>query len=77
MNLEKKSGNINAYLVEAKNAYVQNESSSISKLPEINFGNMANDGGYLLLSEQEKEKLLRFEPSTKEFIRDFKGAWNS
>jgi hypothetical protein len=72
--LEKRSNNINPYLVDAKNTYVQSRSKPISKFPEINFGSMANDGGNLLLSEDEKNKLLELEPKSEPLLKNLVGA---
>jgi hypothetical protein len=38
------------------------------------FGNMPNDGGNFLLTEEEKNRILEKEPSIKELIRPFLGA---
>ncbi|MFS4455888.1 class I SAM-dependent DNA methyltransferase [Maribacter sp. 2304DJ31-5] len=72
--LEKKTNNINPYLVDAKNTYVQNRSNPLSKVPEINFGSMANDGGNLLLTEKEKNELLKVEPKSEPLIKNLVGA---
>jgi hypothetical protein len=34
----------------------------------MNFGNMPNDGGGLILSEDEKNELLHQNPNAKKFI---------
>ena len=47
--------NINAYLIDGKDIFIKSRGNAISNLPEINFGSMANDGGNLLLSEEEKD----------------------
>jgi hypothetical protein len=35
----------------------------------MNFGNMPLDGGHLLLSDEEKEKLIKIEPKAKKYIK--------
>ncbi|RZL44206.1 MAG: class I SAM-dependent DNA methyltransferase, partial [Pedobacter sp.] len=72
--IEKKANNINPYLVDSKNIFILNRSTSISNLPEINFGSMANDGGHLLFSKQEKEQLLEKEPSANHLFKNLVGA---
>ena len=47
-NIRINAKNINPYLIDYKNLFVSKRSVSISKLPEMNFGSMANDGGYLI-----------------------------
>ncbi len=72
--LEKQTNNINSYLIDNKNIYVINRSKPLSCLPEINFGSMANDGGNLLLTKEDKEKLLQLEPNAKPLIKNLIGA---
>lgn len=73
-NFKKLAKNINPYLTDATNIIVIGRSKPISKFPEISFGNMANDGGNLLLSEQEKDDLIRLEPKAKPLIKKLVGA---
>lgn len=73
-NFRKLAKNINPYLTDAANIIVTGRSKPISSFPEISFGNMANDGGNLLLSEQEKDDLIRLEPKAKPLIKKLVGA---
>ena len=66
--------NISPYLVEGSDAVVQSRSKPICAVPEIVFGNMPNDGGNLILSDEGKSELLKTEPGAKKFIRPFLGA---
>jgi len=66
--------NISPYLVEGSDIVVLSRSKRIGAVPEIVFGNMPNDGGHLLLTEDEKMDLLEKEPGAKKFIRVFLGA---
>jgi len=73
-NFKKSAKNINPYLLDSSNSIVTGRSKPISSFPEISFGNMANDGGNLLLSEQEKDDLVRLEPKSKVLIKKLVGA---
>ena len=67
--------NISPYLIEGNDVVVLSRSKPISDhAPKIVFGSMPNDGGYLLLTGEEKEELLRKNPGAKKFIRQFLGA---
>ena len=67
--------NINPYLVDAPNVFLQNQKQPISSdVPEIVFGNMPNDGGNLLLGETEKIILEEQEAGAKKWIKPFLGA---
>ncbi|MDX5934385.1 class I SAM-dependent DNA methyltransferase [Acidithiobacillus thiooxidans] len=72
--LEKQTDFINAYLVSGVDVIV----SPISKSDDIRglmeWGNKPTDGGNLLLSSDEREKLLRESPSADRFVKRFVGA---
>ncbi len=73
-NLRKQAKNINPYLLDYDNLIISARSKPISMLPEINFGNMANDDGNLLLSSFEKDELIKLEPKSKILIKRLVGA---
>jgi hypothetical protein len=66
--------NINAYLIDGPNVYIRSRSQTISDSPKISKGNQPSDGGNLILSEIEKDALLKSDPNAKKFIRTFIGA---
>ena len=66
--------NINPYLVDAEDAFLPSRSTSISGAPEITFGNMPNDGGFLLLNDSEKRNLLKEEPLARKYVFPFFSA---
>lgn len=66
--------NINPYLTDSTNSIVIGRSKPLSKFPEISFGSMANDGGHLLLSQQEKDILINNEPKSEPLIKSLVGA---
>lgn len=49
--------NINAYLLNADEIFVNKRSSPISQIPPMCFGSMANDGGHFFFSEEEYSRL--------------------
>ena len=54
--LKIQSNNISPYLIDGQTIYVFGKDNPLSNLPELCFGSMANDGGYLLLSPQSMTK---------------------
>jgi hypothetical protein len=50
--------NLNAYLVPGPNILVKQSTSPLSNVSELNFGNMPNDGGHLLLSRDEEAEAI-------------------
>ena len=66
--------NINGYLLDAPNVFVENRTQPLCDVPPMDFGNMPNDGGYFLLSPDERKEVLAQEPSLASVIRPFVGA---
>lgn len=67
-------GHINPYLVDAPDVIASSRRSPLGRVPEITFGSMPNDGGHLLLSDDERAGLLAIEPNATPWIRRFLGA---
>ncbi|MGI0483397.1 class I SAM-dependent DNA methyltransferase [Geminocystis sp. CENA526] len=66
--------NINPYLVEGNDLIISSRKKPLSNVSEINFGNMPNDGGNFLLTEAEKQELLKVEPLAEKYIKPFLSA---
>lgn len=66
--------NINPYLVDASDVLLPNRSKPIDSVPEIGIGNKPIDGGYYLLTPEEREALCRREPAVEIFIKRWYGA---
>ena len=66
---------INAYLVEADDVFIETRKKSISQVPAMVFGNMANDGGNLFLDEDEYNSFVAKNPNAEKFIKPFLGAY--
>ncbi len=71
---ERKVKNINPYLVEGSDLVILSRRKTISSVPEINFGSMPNDGGHLILSQSEKEELVKNEPDSEKWIKPLLSA---
>ncbi len=71
---EIKVKNINPYLVEGKDNFIPSRKQPICNIPPINYGSMANDGGHLLLNDDEKNDILLKEPEALNVIRPFLGS---
>ena len=72
--MERRVKGINAYLTDGGKTIIQRRSKPISNFEEMSFGNMPNDGGGLILSEQDKDQLLLEKPEATKYIRKFIGA---
>lgn len=65
---------ISAYLIPNVKCIVGRTSSQISGLPEMIRGSMPSDGGFLILSPDEKDYLLQSNPELKCIIKGYMGA---
>lgn len=65
---------INPYLVNAPSIVLQARRSSICHSKQIVFGNMANDGGFLFLNNDEKNAIVSSYPKASKLIKRFYGA---
>ena len=69
---EMAAAHINPYLVDAEDILLSKRSTPIS--PEVSpmcFGSMANDGGALLLDDDERTEMLALNADAGQFIRPF------
>ena len=66
---ELKVKNINPYLVDAKDIFIAKRRSPICNVPEISFGSMPNDGGYLLFNDNEKTEICNSDKVIEKYIR--------
>jgi hypothetical protein len=73
-NIKHEVKNINAYLVNADNIIVQKRSKPLCDVSEMQFGNMANDGGHFILTDEEKEKLINSEPLASKYVKKLLGS---
>ena len=69
--------NISPYLIEFRDVITFPQSKSISSLQPMIFGSKSSDGGALILTLQEKEKLIEQYPESAHFIKRYVGADDS
>lgn len=69
-----KVSRINAYLLDKPDIYITKSTHSKFGLPDMSFGNMAYDGGALILSNDEREALFAEYPESKEYVRELVGS---
>ena len=66
--------NINAYLLDGKNVFVESRNKPICEVPEIGIGNKPIDGGNYLFTETEKEEFIQQEPNSAKYFRQWYGS---
>ena len=68
------ANNINGYLLDGKNVFVESRSKPICNVPEIGIGNKPIDGGFYLFEKEEMEDFIKKEPSSKKYFRPWYGS---
>lgn len=67
--------NINAYLVEAPNTFIDSRKKPIKNVNRLSYGSMPIDNGNLILNKEELENILEENIKNKEFIKKYIGGY--
>ena len=73
-NTIKEVDSISPYLIPATNTIIGRTSKSISNLPPMVFGSKPTDGGYLILSLEEKNHIIEEDERALSLIKQYHGA---
>ncbi len=65
------ASNINGYLIDAEDVFIESRAKPICDVPLLMNGGKPTEGGYLILTEEEKDCLLTENPLAREFIRPY------
>ena len=68
------ASNINGYLMDAPDTWIESRSKPLCDVPEIGIGNKPIDGGFYLFKEDEKEEFIAKEPKSASYFRRWYGA---
>ena len=68
---KKKADNVNAYLIDAPSIFLESKSKPLCKVPQMSSGGKPVEGGFLILSPDEKDDLIAKEPRIEKYIRPF------
>lgn len=66
--------NINGYLLDGENVFVESRSKPICNVPEIGIGNKPIDGGFFLFEKEEMDDFIKKEPASKKYFRPWYGS---
>ena len=66
--------NINGYLVEADDVFIDSRTKPICNIPEIGIGNKPIDGGFYLFTEEEMIEFIKKEPKSKPYFKKWLGS---
>ena len=70
----KKVNNINGYLIEAPNIFIESRTNPICEVPPIGIGNKPIDDGNYLFTEDEMQEFIKKEPISKKYFRPWVGS---
>lgn len=66
--------NINAYLIDAQDTWVNSRSKPICDVPDMIYGSKPTDGGFLFLKENEYKEAIQKEPALLKWIKPIYGS---
>lgn len=66
--------NINGYLVDAPDTFVESRNTALCDVPQMVYGNKPVDGGFLFLTEEERAEAIKKDPSLEKFIKQILGS---
>ena len=66
--------NINGYLIDAANIFIENTKKAICDVPEMVKGSIPVDGGNLIIEEADYEDFIKKEPQAKIYIKQLVGS---
>lgn len=66
--------NINGYLLDGDNIFIENRKHPICNVPEMVFGNTPIDDGNLIIEANEIDNFLLNEPNAKPYVRPLVGS---
>lgn len=72
--LRKVVDNINAYLMDAANIFVESRSKPICNVPEIGIGNKPIDGGFYLFTKEKMDDFIKSEPESRKYFKPWYGS---
>ena len=65
------ASNINGYLLDAPNIFIEKKSKPLCDVPQICLGGQPIDDGNFILTTEEKEEYIKKEPQGEKFLRPF------
>ncbi len=66
--------NINGYLIDAPNAWVESRPKPLCNVPAMTTGNRPADGGHLIIEAEDYEDFIKKEPQALKYIKNLTGA---
>ena len=71
---QEQAKNINAYLIDAENVFVESRNKPICDVPSIGIGNKPIDGGNYLFLKEEMDAFIQKEPASAQWFKPWYGS---
>ena len=68
------AANINPYLVDGPDVLVTSQGSPLCNVPRMTAGNKPADGGNLILSQEERDAIVKDDPKANSYIKRYIGS---
>ena len=69
-----KVDNINGYLVDAYDVFIENRNKPINNVPQMTTGNRPADGGHLIIEDEDYNDFITSEPSAIKYVKGLLGS---
>ncbi len=66
--------NINGYLLDAPDIFIESRAKPLCNIPEIGIGNLPIDGGNYLFTEDEMKAFIKTEPLSEKYFKKWIGS---
>lgn len=66
--------NINGYLIDCDNIWIGSRTHSLCNVQQMVYGNKPTDGGFLFLTDEEKNEFLQKEPKAAIYLKQVLGS---
>ncbi len=66
--------NINGYLIDSDNIFIESRNTPICNVPQIGIGNKPIDGGFYLFTEDEMKEFIKKEPKSAKYFKKWIGS---
>ena len=68
------ASNINAYLIDAPDSWIESRSKALCDVPEMTTGNRPADGGHLIIEAEDYDEFIAKEPAAIPYIKKLLGS---
>ena len=66
--------NINAYLIDADDVFIESRSKPVCAVPDMTTGNRPADGGHLIIEADDYDSFIKAEPNAAKYIKKLVGS---